>query len=258
MIKFFRKIRQELILDEKPKKYFRYAFGEIILVVLGILIALAINNWNSDRLLRKSAYQNMRALNSNIEDDLHQLQNSISFMDSVIMYSDRLNSTFQKKIKVDEKTIFYLLELLLERNITINSNTFETMNRNGEFIALDKNLQNQIVAYYSSIERVKQRELISNGFIQRNYEPYMLKSYNYAIMNKANPWESVQEYLKNDPRDSRIINNSNFLEDNHLESLVFARYYQIKSQKESYEKAFNEGKKLIEKLEVEIGRFSNF
>jgi len=113
MIKFFRKIRQELILDEKPKKYFRYAFGEIILVVLGILIALAINNWNSDRLLRKSAYQNMRALNSNIEDDLHQLQNSISFMDSVIMYSDRLNSTFQKKSRLMRKPFFIYLNSFL-------------------------------------------------------------------------------------------------------------------------------------------------
>jgi hypothetical protein len=257
MIKFFRKIRQELILDEKPKKYFRYAFGEIILVVLGILIALAINNWNSNRLLRNSAYQNMRALNKNIEDDINQLKNSISFMDSVIIYSNRLNITFQIRSKVSEKTIFYLLELLLERNITINSNTFETLNRNGEFIALDKNLQNQIVAYYSSIERVKQREHISNGFIQRNYEPYLLKTYNYAIMNKANPWKSVQDYLKNDPRDSSMISDSIFLEDNYLESLVFARYYQIKSQKESYEKALYEGNKLIEKLEGEIGKFSN-
>jgi hypothetical protein len=238
-------------------KYFKYAFGEIVLVVIGILIALAINNWNSNRLIRNSAYQNMRALHKNIEDDVNQLQNSKSFMDSVIIYSNKLNMTFQKRNKVNEKTIFYLLELLLERNITINSNTFETLNRNGEFIALDKILQNQIVAYYSTIERVKERENISNGFIQRNFEPYLLKTYNYAIMNKANPWESVQDYLKNDLRDSRMISDAIFLEDNYLESLVFARYYQIKSQKESYEKALSEGNKLIEKLEGEIGKFSS-
>ncbi len=264
MIKFFRKIRQNLLSEGKTGKpdwpagrYFKYAFGEIVLVVIGILIALAINNWNSNRLLRNSAYQNMRALNKNIEDDINQLQNSKSFMDSVIFYSNKLNMTFQKRSTVNEKTIFYLLELLLERNMTINSNTFETLNRNGEFIALDKNLQNQIVAYYSSIERVKERENISNGFIQRNYEPYLLKNYNYAIMNKANPWESVQDYLKNDSRDARMIHDSIFLEDNYLESLVFARYYQIKSQKESYEKALYEGRKLMEKLEGEIGKFSS-
>jgi uncharacterized protein DUF6090 len=46
MIKFFRKIRQSLLSEGKTGKYFKYAIGEILLVVIGILIALQINNWN--------------------------------------------------------------------------------------------------------------------------------------------------------------------------------------------------------------------
>jgi len=46
MIKFFRHIRKSLIEQNKMGKYFKYAIGEIILVVIGILIALQINNWN--------------------------------------------------------------------------------------------------------------------------------------------------------------------------------------------------------------------
>jgi hypothetical protein len=46
MIKFFRKIRQNLLVENKTGKYLKYAFGEIVLVVIGILIALQINNWN--------------------------------------------------------------------------------------------------------------------------------------------------------------------------------------------------------------------
>jgi len=46
MIKFFRKIRQNLLNEVKTARYFKYAIGEIVLVVIGILIALAINNWN--------------------------------------------------------------------------------------------------------------------------------------------------------------------------------------------------------------------
>ena len=49
MIKFFRKIRQNLINQNKTSKYFKYAIGEIVLVVIGILIALQINNWNEKR-----------------------------------------------------------------------------------------------------------------------------------------------------------------------------------------------------------------
>ncbi|HEY5686909.1 MAG TPA: hypothetical protein VIS27_01230 [Yeosuana sp.] len=49
MIKFFRKIRQNSIKENKVTNYLKYAIGEIILVVIGILIALQINNWNTDR-----------------------------------------------------------------------------------------------------------------------------------------------------------------------------------------------------------------
>jgi hypothetical protein len=54
MIKFFRKIRQKLLSEGKTAKYLKYAFGEIILVVIGILIALTINNWNENRIAKKS------------------------------------------------------------------------------------------------------------------------------------------------------------------------------------------------------------
>jgi hypothetical protein len=50
MIKFFRKIRQKKLMDNKFSKYLLYAIGEIILVVIGILIALQINNWNQARI----------------------------------------------------------------------------------------------------------------------------------------------------------------------------------------------------------------
>ncbi len=49
MIKFFRKIRQKLLAENKFSKYLIYAIGEIFLVVIGILIALSINNWNQNK-----------------------------------------------------------------------------------------------------------------------------------------------------------------------------------------------------------------
>ena len=49
MIPFFRKIRKKMADDNRPLKYMRYAIGEIILVVIGILIALQINNWTEQK-----------------------------------------------------------------------------------------------------------------------------------------------------------------------------------------------------------------
>ncbi len=70
MINFFRKIRKKLADDNMPLKYTRYAIGEIVLVVIGILIALQINNWNEDnkeRLVEKQRYQNL--LNDLVNDE---------------------------------------------------------------------------------------------------------------------------------------------------------------------------------------------
>lgn len=65
MINFFRKTRKKMANDNRPIKYMRYAIGEIALVVIGILIALQINNWNE---LRKSNIEERKALD-NIQRD---------------------------------------------------------------------------------------------------------------------------------------------------------------------------------------------
>jgi len=61
MIKFFRHIRYNLMEQNKTGKYFIYALGEIILVVIGILIALSINNWNANK---KTAKEEIVILNN--------------------------------------------------------------------------------------------------------------------------------------------------------------------------------------------------
>jgi hypothetical protein len=75
MIKFFRKIRQKLLSENKFSKYLIYAIGEIFLVVIGILIALGINNWNSDRIENLKYQKQLANIVQNIKSDSIQLQN---------------------------------------------------------------------------------------------------------------------------------------------------------------------------------------
>lgn len=70
MIKFFRKIRYNLMETGKTDKYLKYAIGETILVVIGILIALQINNWNQNRLDRKFETVMLNEVKSSLESDM--------------------------------------------------------------------------------------------------------------------------------------------------------------------------------------------
>jgi hypothetical protein len=74
MIPFFRKIRKKMADDNRPLKYMRYAIGEIVLVVIGILIALQINNWNSERKERTKEQYYLKSING-----LHILMKILMF-----------------------------------------------------------------------------------------------------------------------------------------------------------------------------------
>lgn len=66
MIKFFRRIRQEMLTENKYTKYLLYAIGEIFLVVIGILIALQINSWNENRKNRNEEIAILQSLDKNL------------------------------------------------------------------------------------------------------------------------------------------------------------------------------------------------
>jgi hypothetical protein len=91
MFKFFRKIRQNLLSQGRFGKYLKYAIGEIVLVVIGILIALSINNWNEDRkndqresLLVKNIVEDLRLDAAHINQSLNELENQLKVADDLI------------------------------------------------------------------------------------------------------------------------------------------------------------------------------
>lgn len=82
MIKFFRKIRQNMVKENRVSKYFLYAIGEIILVVIGILIALQINNANEARKARKQEIKYLNNLKIDIQTELINNDTIIAFRDN--------------------------------------------------------------------------------------------------------------------------------------------------------------------------------
>jgi len=94
MIKFFRKIRYDLMEKNKTGKYLKYAFGEIILVVIGILIALSINSWNESRKNIEKKEILLKALKIEFTDNLKQL-------DTVLYYDGKVLKSIRGFMKLD-------------------------------------------------------------------------------------------------------------------------------------------------------------
>jgi hypothetical protein len=79
MIKFFRKIRQKLLAENKFSKYLVYAIGEILLVVIGILIALQVNNWNEHIKSINAEKQYYKNIKRQLQEDIIVIKSNIDF-----------------------------------------------------------------------------------------------------------------------------------------------------------------------------------
>jgi hypothetical protein len=84
MIPFFRKIRRGLLSENKVSKYLLYARGEIVLVVIGILIALQINNWNETQKNKRAETQVLSSLLQEFEENLLILDDAIEMNKQII------------------------------------------------------------------------------------------------------------------------------------------------------------------------------
>ncbi|MDF0718208.1 DUF6090 family protein [Muricauda sp. 334s03] len=79
-MKLFRKTRKKLVDTNRVKKYLLYAIGEIILVVIGILLALQINNWNEKRKQTEIGYQYLTEMRYELQDDVAMLNRYINVL----------------------------------------------------------------------------------------------------------------------------------------------------------------------------------
>lgn len=120
MIKFFRNIRKQLAAQNKTAAYLRYAIGEIILVVIGILIALQINNWNENRLEKRSENKILGNLHSEFAENLKNLENINVQLQETINSMEKIFEVF--RMETHPYTPYQIDSLLSE---SLNSPTWK-------------------------------------------------------------------------------------------------------------------------------------
>ena len=114
MIKFFRRIRYDLMEKNKTGKYLKYAIGEIILVVIGILIALSINNWNEEKKERIKEQIILKHLQEDYQANLVQLEQKIETRKKILTSAFRLLRAFDNPIGIVRDSV--IQDLAMVRN----------------------------------------------------------------------------------------------------------------------------------------------
>lgn len=154
MIKFFRKIRLNLLSENKFNKYFFYALGEIILVVIGILIALQINNWNQNQLNKQKESQYYERLLDDAKEEKNILEAVINYSYQVVHHAKKAiavyeNSPNASSIPVENLIDMYQASQLQDPNPA--SSTYKELIASGQINLLQNDsLKAALMRYYET------------------------------------------------------------------------------------------------------------
>ncbi|CAN0599637.1 DUF6090 family protein [Maribacter sp. 1_2014MBL_MicDiv] len=146
MIKFFRKIRQNLLSENKFSKYLIYAIGEIILVVVGILIALSINNWNESQKLNKEIVSLSNSIITELRNDISAFERSIIINDSVLNTSAVIFDSISKTKSGNVRKLLFLNSRYWD--FRPNNAVYKSSVSSGFLPNYDDSLEIKIINYY--------------------------------------------------------------------------------------------------------------
>lgn len=172
MIKFLRRIRQNLLSENKFSKYLIYAIGEIILVVIGILIALQINNRNEYKKAYESASNDLKQIQYELSQDINSYNADISYNNWAIKYFNHIK--LKEFDSINAKKIFGIVSGHIG-NLDV-SKSYDKLNNAGNMdIIKNSSLVNALHDYY--LEERKKYNNFANfniEFTSNNIEGYLL------------------------------------------------------------------------------------
>ncbi|AGC78075.1 hypothetical protein LX97_03161 [Nonlabens dokdonensis] len=170
MIKFFRKIRQNLLSEGKTGKYFKYAIGEIVLVVIGILIALSINNLNEQRKANIKEQAILKRLEKEFISNRKQLLDKIELRNTLIESCRQLLENFDNPENASRDSVFVYLS-------TIQPPTFDPIQNDlvssGNIeILKNEELKQMLVNWSTDVIQLQEVERIFLRFCEQEFYPY--------------------------------------------------------------------------------------
>jgi len=153
-------------MDNKTSKYFKYAIGEIILVVIGILIALQINNWNEARKTNNQLHGYLKSISKNIQSDTTEI-NQIKY---IRMRHNQAAKDYMKSMLNDSMSLELvgrIAPVVGEQYLNVNKAGFDALKNSGFIANLQgSTIEDAIFDYYAFFEEIHESETSLNNFIE--------------------------------------------------------------------------------------------
>jgi hypothetical protein len=157
-MKFFRPFRQN---SKGNFDYIKYALGEVILVVIGILIALQVNNFNEKRIERRAMKDYFQKISFNINADIKESERLLKFRQNHIVDCNKVSkalieNNFSDQLLI-QKAIF---EMIIEVQLNYNKDAFESLKSSGYLRYLkNEELEESLNDYYNQINQIEMFEI---------------------------------------------------------------------------------------------------
>ena len=252
MIKFFRKIRQNLLMENKTGKYFKYAIGEIVLVVIGILIALQINNWNQQRIQNNEEQLALRNLKQDFEYNYNTLDSVLALnKKNIALQFDILNHTGNKPKPNSEFEFNVLLNALSDTKEFLPRNSYlnDLVNSGSLGIINNQVLRNKLSSWNSVFDNIKQQEAQVLSSTDR-VSTMIIEKGSWLNADAASTSATVTNNLF--PNSGFDIDNRDLLNELEFENNTENTIYQNDKLKQRQEIGLQLITELLELLEKEI------
>ena len=215
MIGFFRKIRRQLADDNKPLKYMRYAVGEIVLVVIGILIALQVNNWNEDYKESRAIKNVLYEIKEDLIQDKAELERNIEIRTEDFEAQKRIINVLETNRGFNENVRSDLGRIHLARNVFSASKGYDLLKEMNLGALRDKELRILLTQYYERDIALVHREFADDKLEFENFWlPYVrmhfkeFKFGDYAIPHDYSQILNDQTLLTATKMNSNNLNNT--------------------------------------------------
>jgi hypothetical protein len=197
MIPFFRKIRKKMADDNRPLKYMRYAIGEIVLVVIGILIALQINNWNEGKNQKRVLNDILQSIANGVQSDLRELNLLSAARANIVIKIDSIYNKYgspnKTTLNIEEASYinFAFTNILNTVNLNTNISAFESLKNSIYFGKIQgTDLALLLNTYYRSADKIRSREDRYNQTIENLTQEWFSNFRNNGVDLFMTPWNA--------------------------------------------------------------------